>query len=349
MKHKKISLAALVGCAVMALIVSAFAPVQPAQAAGRRPSDVLDLAPQQAKVVNVIDGQTIQVNLNGATVTVRYIGITAPALNACNGAAARNANAALVMGQNVRLESDALDATSDGVLWRYVYLLSGKMASEEMIKSGYAVATATSPNIKHQGDLNDLEATARASRVGGWSACGWKSSVAVAPGSCVTITAERISTPGNLPEIGMLHDGDCVTLFKAANPESPEWSGQYIHHPAGTVLSLSNMYARWKDAIVMITVDSNGVASANVIKDIYHPFYSPRWGWDYSPVKGTRTTKLQTLERDPGMPQMLQIPNPRTWLFEDVGNGQYKTLTDVFVYKSGDINPIYYGVSGYLH
>ena len=147
----------------------------------------------------------------------------------------------------------------------------------------------------------------------------------------------------------MLHDGDCVTLFKAANPESPEWSGQYIHHPAGTVLSLSNMYARWKDAIVMITVDSNGVASANVIKDIYHPFYSPRWGWDYSPVKGTRTTKLQTLERDPGMPQMLQIPNPRTWLFEDVGNGQYKTLTDVFVYKSGDINPIYYGVSGYLH
>jgi endonuclease YncB( thermonuclease family) len=344
MKQKFISLAALVACAVMAL-----APTQTAQAAGRRPSDVLDLAPQQAKVVNVIDGQTIQVSLNGATVTVRYIGITAPALNQCLGTAARNANAALVMGQNVRLESDVQDATSDGTLWRYVYLLDGRMASEELIKSGYAVATDNSPNIKHQGDLNDLEATARTSKVGGWRTCGWKSSVAVAAGSCTTITAERIAVIGNLPEISMWHDGDCITIFKASNPVSGEWSGQFTYHPAGSIITLSNMYVRWKDATVMITVDSNGIASATVVKDIYHPFASPRWGWDYSPVKGARTTKQQTLERDPGMPQMLQIPNPRTWLFEDAGNGKYKALTDVFIYKSGDLRPIYYAVSGYLY
>lgn len=344
MKQKLISLVALLGCAVMALT-----PTQPAQAAGRRPSDVLDLAPQQAKVVNVIDGQTIQVSLNGATVTVRYIGITAPALNQCLGTAARDANAALVMGQNVRLESDAVDAAADGTLLRYVYLLDGRMASEELIKSGYAVATVSSPNIKHQGDLNNLEATARTSKVGGWSTCGWKSSVAVAPGTCVTITAERMAAAGDLPEIKMLHDGDCVTIFKASNPVSGEWSGQYIYHPAGSIISMANMYVRWKDAIVPITVDANGVPSANTVKDIYHPFYIPLWGWDYSPVKGARTTKQETLQHDPGMPQMLQIPNPRTWLFEDLGNGQYKALTDVFIYKSGDIRPIYYSVSGYLY
>jgi endonuclease YncB( thermonuclease family) len=343
MKQKLITLAALLGCAVMAL-----APVQPAQAAGRRPSDVLDLAPQQAQVVNVIDGQTIQVSMNGTTATVRYIGITAPALDQCLGSAARDANASLVMGQTVRLESDALDATSDGTLLRYVYLLDGRMTSEELIKSGYAVATISAPNIKHQGDLNDLEATARTSKVGGWSTCGWKSSVVVAPGSCTTITAERLAVTGDLPEISMLHDGDCVTILKAANPVSGEWSGKFIYHPVGSVITLSDMYVRWKDAVVLITVD-NGVASANVVKDIYHPYYTPKWGWDYSSVQGARTTKLQTLEHDPGMPQMLQIPNPRTWLFEDLGNGQYKTLTDVFVYQSGDLRPIYYAISGYMY
>jgi endonuclease YncB( thermonuclease family) len=345
MKQKILPLAALIGCAVMSL-----APTLPAQAQGRRPSDVLDLAPESATVVGVIDGQTIQVNMNNNTVAVRYIGITAPAPNQCMGAAATNANAALMMGQRVRMEPDALDAAPNGTLLRYVYLLTGPMASEELIKGGYAVATASQPNIKHQGDLNALEAAARSARVGGWSACGWKSSVVVAPGSCVNFTAERISTQGNLPELAMLNNGDCVTIDKATNPVGPEWSGQFIYHPAGTVLKgLSNMYVRWKDAIVMITVDQNGVASAAVVKDIYHPYFSPRWGWDYSPNPGARTTKAEALIPDPGAPNMIEIQNPHTWLFQDLGNGQFKALTDVFLYKSGDLRPIYYAASGYLY
>ncbi len=349
MKVNILTLAALMGSAVMSL-----APTSPVQAQGRSPSDVLEIAPESATVVNVIDGQTIQVNMNNSIVTVRYIGITAPALNQCMGTAARNANAALMMGQMVRMEPDVLNAAPDGALLRYVYLISGPMASEELLKGGYAVATISPPNLKHQAELDALETVAHRALLGGWGVCGWKSTVATTPGiehgTCYSMTAERLASQGNLPELSVLHNGDCVTIYKAANPVGPAWSGDYIYHPAGTVLDgFSNMYVRWVDAVVMITVDQNGVPSATVIKDIYHPFYSPRFGWDYSPIPGSRTTELQTLVPDPGMPNMLEIPNPRTWLFQDLGNGKYKALTDVFIYKSGDLRPIYYAASGYLY
>ncbi len=349
MKRNILTLAALVGCAVMSL-----APSLPALAQGRRPSDVLELAPEAATVVNVIDGQTIQVSMNNATVTVRYIGITAPALNQCMGAASRNANAALMMGQRVRMEPDVQDAAPDGTLLRYVYLLTGPMTSEELLKGGYAVATISPPNVKHQGDLNALETQARSAYRGGWGACGWKSSVAATPdiaaGTCFYLAAERLATQGDLPELDMLHNGDCVTIDKATNPTGPDWTGQYIYHPAGTVLNgLSNMYVRWSDSVVMVTVDPNGTPSAHVVVDLYHPYFSRKWGWNYSSNPGARTVQVQALVADPGAPNMIEIPNPRTWLFQDLGNGQYKALTDVFIYQSGDQRPIYYAPSGYLY
>src|SRR4030095_8203325 len=99
MKRATFALLALIGCATVVA-----ASVWPAQAAGRRPSDVLDLAPTVAHVTGVIDGQTIQVNINGTDYTVRYIGVDAPPANQCIGAQATRANADLVMGQPVRLE-----------------------------------------------------------------------------------------------------------------------------------------------------------------------------------------------------------------------------------------------------
>ena len=153
MKQKLTSIAALAGCALIALTA-----VQPAQAAGRRPSDIVFTATEVGTVTNVIDGQTIQVSLDGGgTETVRYIGISAPAIGACMGIQARNANAALMMGQRVRMESDVVDAAPDNsYVWRYVYQLNATMGGEEMIKGGYAQSVSVPPNIKHQGDLNNL-------------------------------------------------------------------------------------------------------------------------------------------------------------------------------------------------
>jgi endonuclease YncB( thermonuclease family) len=344
MKRPLISAVALLGCAMLA-----FSSWLPAQAAGRRPSDLLDLAPQVAQVTQVIDGATIQVSMNGALYTVRYIGVDAPALNQCNGMQARNANAALVGGQTVRMEADAVDATADGTLLRYVYVLRGNMANEQMILNGYARAAIGTPNIKHQGDLNDMEQQARTRRSGGWSTCGWKSTVAKAPGACPTITAEALAARvDKVPEVGMLRAGDCVTILKAANPDGPEWSGQYTYYPAGTVLPLSKMYLRWKDGIVGLDVNSDGVPFAHVVLHTqtkylrFGPFTFTR------EVPGPDRTTIQPVEQDPGRPEMLQIAMPRTWLLRDVGNGKYEVLIDAFVYKSGAMNDIAYGGNGYL-
>ncbi|MCL4506335.1 MAG: thermonuclease family protein [Chloroflexi bacterium] len=345
MKQKTLSIAALIGCAILA-----FSPALPVQADARRPSDILDYTPEVGQVTKVIDGQTIQVSLEGGpVVTVRYIGINAPTGGACMASQAANANAALVLGQTVRMESDAQDAAPDGTLFRYVYLLNARMTSEELIKGGYAVANIADPNIKHQGDLNDLETQARASGAGGWSACGWKSSVVMAPGTCLTIPLEDLAAnTETVPELGMLHDGDCVIIDKAANPNGPEWSGKYIYHPAGSVISYSSMYLRWKDGMVNVDVDQNGVGAAHVIR---HTAMVEKHRGPYTFRRNDNVpayAEIQQVIHDTGQPEMLEIQNPRTWLLKDLGNGKVMPLIDAFTYVSGDFRDVMVGPGGYL-
>jgi endonuclease YncB( thermonuclease family) len=347
MNQKTLSIAALIGSAILAL-----APAFPVQAAGRRPSDILAYTPEAGQVTNVIDGQTIQVALSGGpTVTVQYVGITAPTGSDCGAWQAKNDNTALMLGNTVRMEKDALATSPDGsVLYRYVYLLNATMANEEMIKNGDAMATTATPNIKHQGTLNDLEAQTRTSGAGGWSTCGWKSTVAKAAGTCVTITAEALYTRvDKVPEVGLLHDGDCVTIYKAENQDGPAWSGQYIYHPAGTVIGLAPMYFRWKDGMVSIHVDSDGAVTADVVRHTKAKYFAFGTRTIIRDAPSAEYPESQYVVPDPGMSQMLQIQNPRAWLMQDLGNGIYKALTDVFVYKSGDYNVVYYGGYGGLH
>jgi micrococcal nuclease len=346
MKQTTLTLAAILGCALLALSAA-----RPALAEGRRPADILDYTPEVGQVTQVIDGQTIQVSLEGGpTETVRYIGIDAPALNQCMGAQARNANAALMMGKRVRMESDVLNASADGsFVWRYVYRVDATMGNEEMLKGGYAQASIAPPNIKRQGSLNNLEAAARAAGAGAWSACGWKSTVVKAPGACVTITADALNTRvDHLPEIDMLHEGDCVTIFKAANLDGPEWSGQYTYHPAGTILPLTDMFLRWKDGVVAVMKDQKGQEVAHVVKHTVTRYFGNKYFQIGIDFPAPDSVQIQALIPDPGLPQMIEIQNPRTWLLQDMGNGQYKTLIDTFVYKSGDMKVIWFGDNGGL-
>ena len=96
------------------------------------PSDVP--AGEDAKVTRVIDGETIEVTINGAPFTVRYLGIDAPNASECYTGQARTANFNLVNGKRVVLEKDATNADAEGRLLRYVYLLDGRMAQEELAK-----------------------------------------------------------------------------------------------------------------------------------------------------------------------------------------------------------------------
>lgn len=74
-------------------------------------------------VVNVVDGDTIDVMIAGTIYRVRYIGIDTPELSPleCYGPEAKARNEELVLGQIVTMEKDVSETDRYGRLLRYVY------------------------------------------------------------------------------------------------------------------------------------------------------------------------------------------------------------------------------------
>jgi micrococcal nuclease len=130
-----------------------------------------------ARVLRVVDGDTIIVQLDGRRERVRYIGIDTPesvAQNqpiACFGREASEANKALVSGKTVRLERDISDRDRYGRLLRYVYV-DGAFVNGELVRRGYASAITIQPDVRENDRLRSLEREARESGRGLWSACG---------------------------------------------------------------------------------------------------------------------------------------------------------------------------------
>jgi|GEM_PF-3492198 len=311
-----------------------------APAAKRMPSDVILLGPA-AKVAQVVDGNTIIVSLNGSPATVRLIGVNAPALSACGGAAAKTALANLLAGQvDVILEKDVTDADASGALLRYVYLRDARMANEEVIAAGAARAITQLPNTKHQLALNDLEAAARKAMRGGWRTCGWKSPAGSIT-QCATVNAQDLITRGDRPAaVNLLRDGDCVIIQKDVNANGPAWSGEYIYHPAGSAAKLGQGYVRWKDGFVMLANDpaQSGALSATVDEDRRKFIEITRAGRTFNlPIGMEHFGSLLPLERDPGNAGIVRLPVIGTWLFQDLGNGKFSPLVDYFEYVSGDL------------
>jgi endonuclease YncB( thermonuclease family) len=320
--------------AICAITFAAFAPAQAAQAQGRRPSDVPpgDLA----TVTRVIDAQTIEVQLNNNAVTVRFAGIDAPVGGACLASQSRAASAALFpAGSLVILERDASVADAVNGLSRHVYALDGRMAGEELLKSGLARRAGES---KYASPFSALEALAARERKGGWAKCGWRIPRQLDATGCTMLDVARLmERRATLPELSALAPGECVRISKAQNAETAAWSGVYTWQPKGSRITPGPLYARWQDALLLITRESDGELYANVVRDSYRRLIFP-WerASDYDRAPGSTRVTQQRLERDTADAAILRIPNPKTFLFRDNGDGTWTTLTDVFLYREGD-------------
>lgn len=132
-------------------------PVAQAATATARPLGALN-----GTVVQVIDGDTIQVDLGGHLETVRYIGVTAASPMAID------VNRRLVAGREARLELDLRERDREGRLLAYVHV-GDTMANAELVARGVARAEAESANVRHREMLLDLERQARILRVGMWA------------------------------------------------------------------------------------------------------------------------------------------------------------------------------------
>ena len=130
----------------------------------------------RARVVRVVDGDTIEVSIGGTTDDVRYIGVDTPETVKpgepvqCYGPQASEFNHELVDGQTVRLEFDAELRDVYGRLLAYVYARH-RFVNEELLRGGFARTLEIEPNTSRADELAAVEARAGEAGEGLWSAC----------------------------------------------------------------------------------------------------------------------------------------------------------------------------------
>jgi endonuclease YncB( thermonuclease family) len=96
----------------------------------------------EARVVAVVDGDTINVDIEGVVYALRYIGVDCPEPGEWGGAAATEANSQLVENKAVYLEKDTSETDRYDRLLRYVYLEDGTLSARTPLCLGRPPARA---------------------------------------------------------------------------------------------------------------------------------------------------------------------------------------------------------------
>ena len=130
-------------------------PSQPATTNGRT----------QARVVDVIDGDTIDVDIGGSLFRVRYIGMDTPERGEVCYEEATLANALLVSNKTVELGKDISETDRYGRLLRYVWIGEG-MVNAILVATGYAQVVTYPPDVKYQGQFLELQRQAQQTGLG---------------------------------------------------------------------------------------------------------------------------------------------------------------------------------------
>ena len=114
-----------------------------------------------ALVTRVIDGDTIDVLLNGETVRIRYVQTNTPERDEPCFRESTQANADLVANKTVRLLPSERDTDPFGRLLRFVYV-DDVMVERILVEGGWAEVVLYPPNNAHYDEFVGLEAEAAA-------------------------------------------------------------------------------------------------------------------------------------------------------------------------------------------
>lgn len=133
-------------------------------------------------VVEVVDGDTIRVRMDGRVETLRLIGIDTPEVVApgqppeCFGPEASARAKEVLQGKAVRIELDASQGERDRFqrLLAYVFLPDGTNFNLQMVAEGYAREYTFDKPYKYQAEFREAERRAREQQLGLWSpeTCG---------------------------------------------------------------------------------------------------------------------------------------------------------------------------------
>jgi micrococcal nuclease len=129
-----------------------------------------------AYVIRAIDGDTVEVRLEGRLEDVRYIGVDTPetvdpeAPVQCFGHRASDFNHALVEGRRVRLVFGVERRDVYGRLLAYVHL-GDRFVNAELVRRGLARTLTIAPNDRYAERFRRLEMRAARAGRGLWGAC----------------------------------------------------------------------------------------------------------------------------------------------------------------------------------
>ncbi|RPJ52477.1 MAG: hypothetical protein EHM21_00015 [Chloroflexi bacterium] len=118
----------------------------------------------QGTLIRVVDGNTVEVQVEGNTLRIGYAGIE---VTPESGQVAQKANE-LLNGQPVILVKDISEQDSAGRLLRYVFA-GGRFINFELVRQGLAVAQVNSPDQSCAVFLQQAQQQARAERLGLWN------------------------------------------------------------------------------------------------------------------------------------------------------------------------------------
>lgn len=119
-------------------------------------------------VLRVLSGDTIEVDLNGQSVLVRYLFTDSPDPGAELYNEATKLNQLLVGNADVLLVAEETDRDADGRLLRYVLTGDGLLVNEQMIAEGMARYEPKSDTSLHHAAMVKAETTAMELGIGVW-------------------------------------------------------------------------------------------------------------------------------------------------------------------------------------
>lgn len=127
-----------------------------------------DTGREVGKLTKVIDGDTIEVWIDGSEYRVRYIGIATPESDQLWGKNAKAINVHLVSGKTVTLVKDISETDQDGRLLRYVFV-GDVFVNYELVHEGYAIAATYLPDVACAEVFIAADLDARTNQRGLWA------------------------------------------------------------------------------------------------------------------------------------------------------------------------------------
>jgi len=208
---------------------------------------------QLYKVITVIDGDTIDVDINGKTERLRLIGIDTPETKdprkpvQCFGKEASDQAHKLLDGKRVRIESDHTQDNRDKYdrLLRYVFIEDGTFYNKQIVLDGYAHEYTYNAPYKYQSEFKQAQKEAETAMRGLWS-----------PSTCNGDTEQTAEQPVQTPPAAVIPATPPATVA----PTTPTTDVYYQNCTAAREADAAPLYEGEAGYRSALDRDSDGIA-----------------------------------------------------------------------------------------